>query len=1056
MNKSPHFYKDLNVHPFSTSPTPPKTPGSNYFPHPHTPVETSIMRKRALSMTSNTPDLSYILPRANHKSDSEDDHNSIYVEPSPNFESERTSQSSLRFGGKKICKNEDCPFTEIKIHFEELKNEYNDKIKEVRSLTKKVTILEKEGSKENKGGKKGEGQFKHRAEVLELANKKLKNDLEYSRVIIKKQEIELTKKKELLKMTSWTDAQIMYMEKTKKVDGGFKETVVDKNETNKLKRRIVELERMNTDLKINNAKMFQEMENRLKGDIYKLKNENLNVNIKQTSGRKEERLVVEINRLNSVIEELEGKFKFTVEDNDKLKTAYENLIKENEKMELQRKNTERDITTIKKNYDSSTVDLINANETIQILKSELNSLSKEKKENEEKLVFLNDTFNDLYSTYTTNSSNNSYPQKMKSETTKDRVNFLKKTLQEKLKNTSKNLFENSFETPNKDKEGLGLENRFYHFWSEIIKKSKINKPSFESEAEALYTEIQQKNNQIDVLTTEFEKLQNDYMFNKENERATNKILISIIELLEGEDGRNKMFTSFSPNTNANSHTLASRINQLFIHFYKQSRRATNSTEKENKQKSSSSTDKRQIESHQETSDNMKDILSKDNNSCELNAQKRESEFLKFGKPLSRNVKSNSLNPTNSISLKYYSLLHEYTELKIKWEKLNQRTHSKDQLEELKAEIGKSKRENSQMKNLITDLEEENTLLKNYIRDSKNSEITEFSEETTKLEDPNDSYREEERSNYERGYNEEAEHRSIDSRQEQELYYEFENENELHSFMEDLIRANRERVEELETIITTLKENLDKENQKNEDLEIENKKLKIENDSIDKLKESLEYYKIRIKGYEIANRQSGVESNNSRSQTDKEEFRKSELSENELLHIENNKLSTNIYKLANKIKMLKTSTEDIGGGMEVEDDESREIQLDLSDLNPNKNIETTKNLEIGLKENIEIYKSQLDQLFYLNERLTNENKKLEENLNVFSDKRMKIFQKSYDDIIKENEFLVKERNAMLLQVHRESTKMNSKIEEIGEKTFKLSMCSIQNALLKAEIERLLIN
>ena len=1087
MIRTPHSVKSHNPNhynqPFDNSIDSKDTNNSRamYRNRTHITQETSIVNRK-----NNTPNLSNILAQALKESGSfGEGENVLYLNDENNLNSNSESLQSNKFNiQERECQFEDCPNRLNKIHFEELKNEYIDKIDEIRDLKRQIEKLhESKPSKsiENINSNMADT-YKHKAEVLELKNKTLENDLKYANVIIQKQEIDIAKKKAILKMTSFTDEQIKYMEATKKIGKVLSEKIdnYDNNEIKILKNRISELEKSNSDLKLLNSKLLREAEG--KGNKGLFKNENIDFNIIKEKNVLKGSLdeTKELRRMKEKFNEIESKYQFTLKDNEKLKNAYQNLLDENKGMENEVLTFRSNLKEIQNTYDNSSVNLINAKDKIRMLEMELEKANGHSLDTQKRVAFINDTLIQIYNKYVISDKEINESRFNGKELDTERLNILKKkllgskSLIELKKNT--NVFEKSFETPDKSDNIELLENRFYQFWSKIVKKNHETKNDFEDEAEQIYTEIQQKDKQIIVIKEEFEKLQHNYMVNKENDKLTGKVLLQLLESIEGEDkNNNKIFTSFTPSSNDNTHSMALKIYQLFINLnLKEKKRFSQSSSKRNSGESMSK--KSSLTKTKQAPGDVKDILSKENELDKLDPFFKGSDLFRKMNVDYKSVKSSSLHNTSNQSIKKEFLIQENEELRNKIKQLEescgQMGVSQLALRDMKEEITQYKEENEQLLQFLSQLRDENNALKRKNIMNDGSSITNYSGEALKIINQVGFFPD----NLQGEQIEEAEQLSEEDihekEKEDELYYEFESENELHGFMEELIKSNRERVEELEAIIERLKESLDSKCSQIENLEIENTKIKIENDTIAKYKEEIEYLRIKIKSYELTNRSLSVKEGNEDELTRIEKIsqtkEKSQTSstENEFLTQENSKLSASIYKLANKIKLLKTSTEELGEEILNDIDESRDLQVNLSDLNPNKHIEVDQVKE-NLKENINLYKSQLDELFGLNERLMNENRKLRINVeNIIKHtgpspnndlrEENEILAISFSKLEKENKYLIKERNELLSKLHRLSTKRNCKDTEIRSKTFRISMLLIQNAVLQSEIERLSSN
>ena len=134
MIRTPHSVKSHNPNhynqPFDNSIDSKDTNNSRamYRNRTHITQETSIVNRK-----NNTPNLSNILAQALKESGSfgEGD-NVLYLNDENNLNSNSESLQSNKFNiQERECQFENCPNRLNKIHFEELKNEYIDKIDEI-------------------------------------------------------------------------------------------------------------------------------------------------------------------------------------------------------------------------------------------------------------------------------------------------------------------------------------------------------------------------------------------------------------------------------------------------------------------------------------------------------------------------------------------------------------------------------------------------------------------------------------------------------------------------------------------------------------------------------------------------------------------------------------------------------------------------------------------------------------------------------------------------------------------------------------------------------------
>lgn len=338
------------------------------------------------------------------------------------------------------CVANDCPNKNVRVHYEELKNEYNEKIREIRRLTKLLEVGERRDTIQSHINKidlpssidesETVQRLRNEIDVIKLKNKSLENDLNYADVMMEKLKLEISKKEEmLLRCRSYTEDQMKYIESTTKPNIGNKRDSI--KTVKALKATLIELEKSNRSLTAHNTKLVQEIED-LKSNYTDvcLKFERSELNRSKASGshdsktqdkmikdlQSEKRLLTEdirtlkdahskalegyeekLEKLTQINEELTQNCKFIKDDSTKLKLAYDKLLKMSNELESANSALKAQFKDQKHHSDTLDREKANLEDEIETLKVKYVTCTKEKSEIERKLFDLNEKISDIYS-----------------------------------------------------------------------------------------------------------------------------------------------------------------------------------------------------------------------------------------------------------------------------------------------------------------------------------------------------------------------------------------------------------------------------------------------------------------------------------------------------------------------------------------------------------------------------------------------------------------------------------------------------------------------------------
>lgn len=1098
---------------------------SNYFPQSQRIRKNmKMVRKRSQSLTQqgrNFLDRNNSQRRATEQEAAKREDRQVYKD-----EIDDALSDSL----ENDCVNSDCPFRQVKVLYDELKQEYSTKIQENHRLSKKINKVDLPSDRGSIRSK-GENQDKvidglcHEISMMEFKVKGLENDLLYTKQMLENKKEEVCKK----------DKMIEELE-GKRLDFGESNTYQDKSEIDKritsLLKENDELQRLNTELsqeieknKGKGKKRFDEPQiseeflldlsignpssdkqiKQLEAEIEKLKKE-LDKQLKSSQlGQKE--LLLCIEELKEENKELVQQNSVEQEDASKLKKAYESILAELKEIEETNTALKSQAKDAKHTSDTLEREKERLDSEIEQLNENIYKLNKEKSENESKACLFNDILIEIYSEASrsanremtveiTNTGRDDFANRSVVFLGQQEARLVKEQVLEIIRNKTDpkshnksnqssfykpNIFEQEIKA-NQEKEGLKY--MVMELCCLVKKNSSVSKTDVDDKLDDILREINQQDHSFNLLRDEFTQTQNVMSLVRQEEKNMEKLLLQTLEELgQIED---EIWTSFSPSEKRGNYQLLLQILQKIKRFTDRPR-SPNS-----KKMSNISFNRSQNNPSIENSDlkkktrkiresdvvqlkYIKEILSKGNNDSE-NDSARNSGFSNTSRHNS--VKSMPIHNLKTVNNSFY-------------EDNRQVLRIKEELEAMKAE-------NDLLKDKVKMLSE---------RKTNKSDNHDFKRNTTQTNGPNDlEYDMSENDSHAVESQRESIRQSIRDSINPSFYCEFEDENELKMFLEQLMKSNKERVEELELIIEQLKEKLESCQNQLEAQEIDNKKLKLENDAINS-------NRTNINKLQDQNRHLNIQ-----------DISECKDSEREALRLENHKLCTQIFKLTQENMELKkygdkesnpvTPDRSFSGFMSQSDLlKSDQYQLDVSELNPNRDIARDILLK-ELQDRSEENQSELEALKALNSRLNIENESLKEtvrrlhiNHKDLLDQIEKLNKESGIDkqylediktlysklespkqenktqvestevvsclndlILKLQEEMVElkennanmnekirmfnvERKRLLAELFKISNKLELKDKEIERKTYQLSLSFIQNALLKSEVERL---
>lgn len=431
---------------------------SNYFNkmNSESSVDETIKVKGVPNMNPRTNDLPGILALALRESSIENNSPVLpksersYFELGKSLRRISLSQSGVRIDKslENSCVAADCPNRHIRVHYEELKNEYNEKVREIRRLTKLLEVGDNRESIKNNnkpansseavGESEVVARLRNEIETLNIKNKSLDNDLNYADVMMEKIKTELSKKEEMLTYCqSYTDDQLRYIESTTKPSYNTKRDSIKNIKAQKA--TILEYEKSNKNLKAQNIKLLKDIEDLKnsyavlsakfeKSEASRLKSSGVgdakvqDKHIKELTNEKhmliedirmlkdaqkksmkvvEEKLAV----LESNNENLSMNLKFQKEDSSKLKQAYEKLLKMTNELEAANTALKAQFKDQKHKSDTLDREKENLGEEMEVLKAKYVSCTKEKAEIEKRLFELNKKVYEIFHLISTDEDN---------------------------------------------------------------------------------------------------------------------------------------------------------------------------------------------------------------------------------------------------------------------------------------------------------------------------------------------------------------------------------------------------------------------------------------------------------------------------------------------------------------------------------------------------------------------------------------------------------------------------------------------------------------------------
>ena len=1108
---------------------------SNYYPQkkPTLPIPL-LLRKRSRSLNTPNQSRNFLkkpgISQKNQKPDKPVE-NRITEEDESWTERQRERESDERLTESDVndCSNPDCPNRGIKALYDELQEEFRDKTQENRNLNKRLSDFQ-EIKKLSGGVLKNDNKvekLEHEISLLQFKNKNLENELEYLNTVVENKKEEIKTKNKLIEEGNMEKEGDKFVESIirEKADLSFQVTNLKsqndemKKSFNNLARELQQVkqgkllrketsEEFLLDLSITKSELngkFQKKEtdnNHLLVELKKVQEQ-----LKTTSNR----FKLEIADLKEGNEELANKHTFEKEDAMKLKKAYEQLLQDMKIMEENNNELKSKYKDAKHHSDTVDKEKESIKSEIESLNNAIYSLNKEKSEWESRVYDLNDLLIECYGEVckiynrekeisVVNKEKDGFNNRSlillgtkEAKTIIDKILEIVKSennnKQEKNDSSEKNVFASSLMKNDKQH---SLKTLITEFISKVEDIEESVHFDFPYETKRIIEEVEQTELTLKLLKEEMSDMQDALMILRQEEKNAEKFIIQITDEIGHNDDEEKIWTSFTPTANQTIHHLLLKLHQKTRKFL-----GVNSKSPVSKRKSDFSVHNKSFHNNSiDGSDMKKNSKQKHFRESELVQLKYIKEILSRGNEMSgegskRNSNFSDRSQHNSVqsmpiqdnkqrpSSQLDHLQKENKRLKEMLINIPEKNFSKNE--------ENFKKENNKLKIQIEELTKENMFLKEEIcrlvegespNDAKdNSNMIRYTNKTTEGEDLE----------YNLSENNNEEDKTYRDTNDPNIYCEFEDENDLKNFLDELIKANKERVEELQQEIDHLKEKL-------EEKEIENKKLKLSS-TLSKNKET-------IVGEE----------------------------ENELGR-ENNRLCAQVFKLSNEISELKRINEElvseinkqsIDGSSSILINQSDLLQSDhyhinISDLNPNKDVarnillkelqERNEEQELKITHLVDLHNQLLIENDSLKEsirRIHTSNKALidklegnmlgEEEINAYLEdirslyakldytgdkgksrisdsneentEHTKNLKKTIDDLKRKLEelkvdktslekeclFLVEERKELMAQIFKISNKAGLKDKEIEAKTFKLSIAYIQNALLKSELER----
>ena len=607
-----------------------------------------LARPRAISHTNNpkTNDLHGILALALKESSTENNSPAIPQTDRSYFEVGRSMRRiSLSQSGARIeksldnsCAAVDCPNRNIRIHYEELKNEYNDKIREIRRLTKLLEIEESKNTADkfdktteptvSKNEPETVKKLQNEVDILKLNNKNFENDLNYANVMIEKLKFELNKKEEMLtRCQSYTDDQKQYIEATTKPNNKSQR---DSLKTTKIfKIKIHELEKSNANLKSENKKLLNEIED-LKSNYTEvcLKFEKSELNRSKASGSYEkmhDKLVKDLQNEKCLLiediralkeahkrtlkkfdkqlddladenEELKRNLQFYREDSNKLKNAYEKLLQDNEELESANETLKAQQNNDKQKTDTIQEELSNLEQEMESLKVKYVNCNKEKLDIENQLYQLNSKIYNLL-IIVKKDDNKSYPVDFEKKSIKyvsdNEINIIKNAIlnycsmqennncmnDKKDQNQALGHRTNQFNTTSGSMQGKQQQNETDEKLSLRLKNFVISLKEQNSQININYDWIEIESNEIISELIKFEDiaadnaknledLQTTYRKLKDDQDRTGVMLNSLIDAMSMDIKRkSQVWTSFSPGLDHTNYALVCKLGHVIETYH---------------------------------------------------------------------------------------------------------------------------------------------------------------------------------------------------------------------------------------------------------------------------------------------------------------------------------------------------------------------------------------------------------------------------------------------------------------------------------------------------------